>query len=168
MTKLTNEQIRFICRHIVDFRDWSVKIASLHYGVSERRIQQLTRYYRRTGYVPKLNPNRRPKALPLTKEEKQLIDQIWEKYRFRARMTYKHLKSQGTQIPLHKIHRHLVRSGRSKRIQTNRKSENVADMNELTRSVYFMEIGIEVRSIIHMPSSGWMMLLVLSSLEESS
>ena len=89
-------------------------MAALHYGVSERRIQQLTKYYRQTGHVPKLNPNRRPKAPPLTKEEKQLIDQTWERYQFRARMIYKHLKSQGTPIPLHKIHHYLVRSGRSK------------------------------------------------------
>ena len=42
-------------------------------GIKKRRFQQLYAEYKRTGEIPKLKPNRRPKT-KLTDEQKQMID----------------------------------------------------------------------------------------------
>ena len=42
--------------------DFTVKNASAIYGITECRVQQLTKIYRDTGEVQVLNPNRRPNA----------------------------------------------------------------------------------------------------------
>lgn len=44
------------------FRDFTLKKASPIYGITECRVQQLTKICRDTGEVPALNLNRRPNA----------------------------------------------------------------------------------------------------------
>ena len=113
MTKLTDRKIRFICRHIVDVEDWTIEKISNLYNISVRRVQQLVKFYKETGKFPVLKKNRRPKALPLTKEEKEIIDNLWEKNHFGARMLYRELKLRGYKIPQHKIHNYLTKTDRS-------------------------------------------------------
>ena len=113
VTKLTDKKIRFLCKHIVDLKDWSVGDIAIQYEVTERRVRQLTREYRETGKVPTLDSSRRPRAPPLTKEEKRAIDEVWEDKRFGARLLHKELARRGIAIPRHKIHRYLVEKGRS-------------------------------------------------------
>jgi transposase InsO family protein len=114
MTKLNDKKIQFLCREIVDKKEWRTGEIAALYGVSKRRVRQLTQKYRETGEIPKLNPNRRPKSPPLTYEEKMIIDEVWSETRFGARLLYNELKKRGYKIPRHKIHRYLVATGRSR------------------------------------------------------
>lgn len=113
MTKLTDKKIRFICRHAVDERDWTIGRLARHYGVSIRRIQQLVKEYKQTGKYPYLNPGRRPKGKPLTDTEKEIIDQVWEETRFGARLLFYELKRRGYHIPHHKINKYLLKKKRT-------------------------------------------------------
>ena len=113
MTKLSDKKIRWICRHVVDIGDWDKSQMASHYGVSVRRVEQLVKSYRDTGQFPELKKNRRPKAPPLTREEKEVINEVWEEKRFGARLLYKELKLRGFKIPLHKIHRYMVQTGKT-------------------------------------------------------
>jgi len=114
MTKLSDRKIRFICNHVINLCDWTIESCSNQYAVSIRRIQQLVKEYRETGVYPKLNKSRRPKAPPLTSEEKKQIDLVWKDNRFGARMIFNQLRSQHIRIQHHKIHDYLKSTGRSK------------------------------------------------------
>lgn len=113
MTKLTKEQVRWICWHVVDIGDFDKMWRMKHYGVSVRRVEQLVKIYRERGEYPELKKNRRPKALPLTVDEKRIIDEIWNENRFGSRLLYKELKQRGYRIPHHKVYRYMVETGKS-------------------------------------------------------
>jgi len=74
----------------------------------------LVKEYRETGEYPKLKKNRRPKATPLTSEEKKHIDRVWRENRYGARMIFNQLKAQHIRIQHHKIHTYLNATKRSK------------------------------------------------------
>ena len=112
MTKLTDRNIRFICRHSVDVGDWSNRQLAEHYGVTIRRVEQLVKEYKETGKYPTQNPNRRPKSKPLTVEEKGIIDEYWERHRVGSRLLYKALRKDGYKIPHHKIRKYLLATNR--------------------------------------------------------
>ena len=111
MTKLTDKKIRQICRDVV-VHGWSTRDCAEHYGISQRRVQQLVKEFRETGEYPRLNPNRRPRSKPLTKEEKALIDEYWDRLRVGSRLLYKALRRDGYRIPHHKIRKYLLQTGR--------------------------------------------------------
>ncbi len=113
MTKLDDRKIRFLCQHVVRVGDWTVPHIAVQFGVTERRVRQLVKRYRATGEVPVLSRERRPKARPLTREEKALIDSVWAEKRLGARLLHKELLHRGQSIPRHKIHAYLVSTGRS-------------------------------------------------------
>ena len=81
-------------------------------GIGVRRFQQLKAYYRRTGQIPMLNPNRRPPR-PLTEEEKRLIDNTVVESRVTSAVTLRlHIiKYYGKTLPRNKIHAYLLRKG---------------------------------------------------------
>jgi len=54
MAKLSDTKIRWMCRHIVDLKDWDKNKVSQLYGVSVRRVEQVVRSYSLTGKVLKL------------------------------------------------------------------------------------------------------------------
>ena len=114
MTKLSDRKIRYICRHVEDTKDMSVAEAAVHYGVTVRRVQQLTKKYRDTGQIPVLNKNRRPRSAPLSQREKDIINLVWKEKRIGARMMYHQLKNMGLKIPLHKIQEYYKATGRTK------------------------------------------------------
>ncbi len=120
-TKLSDRKIRFICNHVVNICDWTIESCSNQYRVSKRRIQQLVKTYRDTGEYPKLKKNRRPKVAPLTAEERNQIDLVWQENRFGARMIYNQLRAQKIRIQHHKIHAYLKATGRSKPNPTKQK-----------------------------------------------
>jgi hypothetical protein len=62
MVKLTDEYIRWMVKR-VSSGNFTVKQASRTCGIKERRVQQLTKMYRDTGEIPKLNTNRRQKRI---------------------------------------------------------------------------------------------------------
>ena len=113
MTKLTDKKIRWLCRHIVDVGDETTVAAARRYGVSKRRIKQLTSEYRRTGVYPTLNPKRRPKSPPLSKEEKAAIDLVWEEKRVGATQIWRELKKRGWKMPHNKVNAYLKATGKS-------------------------------------------------------
>jgi|GEM_PF-2558836 len=53
MTKLTDKQIRWICKVVVDEGEYDKLWVSRHYGVSVRRVEQLVKRYRDTMQIRK-------------------------------------------------------------------------------------------------------------------
>jgi len=51
MTKLTDKQIRWICKVVVDVGEYDKLWVSRHYGVSVRRVEHLVKIYRDTGNI---------------------------------------------------------------------------------------------------------------------
>ena len=111
MVKLTDEGIKWMVKR-VSSENFTVKQASRTYGITERRVQQLTKMYRDTGEFSKLNPNRRPKT-HLSDEQKAIIDKVWEETRLGARLLFYELKRRGYRIPHNKIHQYLRETGRT-------------------------------------------------------
>jgi len=50
MTKLTDKQIRWICKDVVDVGEYDKLWVSRHYGVSVRRVAQLVKKRKRCRY----------------------------------------------------------------------------------------------------------------------
>lgn len=75
----------------------------------------MVKEYKQTGKFPSLNPKRRPKAPPLTVNEKALIDQAWDETRFGARLLYHEIRRRGYRIPHHKINTYLLKTKRTVR-----------------------------------------------------
>ncbi|RLF97491.1 hypothetical protein DRN58_08695, partial [Thermococci archaeon] len=48
------------------------------YGITRRRVQQLVKEYRKTGEVPKLKKNRRPRTYHTKKEKKITLLYIFQ------------------------------------------------------------------------------------------
>ena len=67
--------------------------------MSVRRVQQLIKEYKETGEVPVLKKERRPKTY-LSKEEKEIIEDVWRETRLGARLLYYELRKRGYNIPL--------------------------------------------------------------------
>ena len=111
MVKLTDEYISRMVKR-VSSGNFTVKQASRTYGITGRRVQQLTKVYRDTGKVPTLNPNRRPKT-HLSDEQKAIIDKVWAETRLGARLLFYELIKRGYRIPHNKIHLYLRETGRT-------------------------------------------------------
>ncbi|MCA1819227.1 MAG: DDE-type integrase/transposase/recombinase [Halobacteriales archaeon] len=73
-------------------------------GVSVRHLQRLVKRFRDTGVAPKLNPERRPKAPPLTTDEKRLIDEVHANTPRGATKLWRELQRRGHFVPKMKIH----------------------------------------------------------------
>jgi putative transposase len=84
-------------------------------GIKVRRFQQLKARYRKTGEVPKLNPNRRPRQ-PLAEKEKALINKALKESRSEGAVTLRLYikKYYGKNISHNKIHAYLLKTGVSK------------------------------------------------------
>lgn len=72
LVKLTDEGIKWMVKR-VSSEMFTVKQVSRSYGITERRVQQLTKMYRDTGEFLKLNQSRRPKT-HLSDEQKAISD----------------------------------------------------------------------------------------------
>jgi len=108
MVKLTNKKIRWAVKQVVkENRD--TKVIAKTYGVSRRRIQQLTKEYKETGEYPILNMKRRPRTY-LNDEQKQIIEKAYNECFLGARLLRYHIKKHYKQnIPQNNIHQHLLR-----------------------------------------------------------
>jgi putative transposase len=113
MTKLTDKKIRLICRHVAVEKDWSKNKMAEHFGITVRRIEQITKQYKDTGQYPRLNNSRRPKGPTLTESEIEHINSLWLEKRCGARKLFQELKKKGYEIPHHKLHEYLVKTGRT-------------------------------------------------------
>ena len=59
-----------------------------------------------------MRKNRRPRTY-LTKEEKEMIDKVWNETKRGARLLYHELRTRGYKIPHNKIHAYLKQTGRT-------------------------------------------------------
>jgi len=110
MTKLSNKKVKFIVKQAVNEGTCTSQLAKL-YGVHERRVQQLVKEYKKTGKVPVLNKNRRPKTF-LTEDQKQEINAVHEETRLSPRLLYFELKKRNNiRIPKNKIYSYLKEKG---------------------------------------------------------
>ena len=80
VTKLNRKKIRWIVRHCAELRDFSTGEAAEIYHVSQRRVQQILKEYRKTGEIPVLKKERRPKTR-LTEEQERIIEEVWKETR---------------------------------------------------------------------------------------
>ena len=113
MTKLTPYKIKRIVNDKEKNRRTNREIAT-RMKVSERRVQQIYREYRKTGEYPVLNKNRRPRK-ELSLEEKQAIDDAWEKTQLGATFLRYYLKRHyELDLSHNRIHRYLLETGKAK------------------------------------------------------
>jgi len=112
MTKLNNKKIKYIINQVTK-KNQNTKTMAEIYDITRRRVQQLVKEYRKTGDVPKLRKNRRPRTY-LTKEEKEMIDKVWNETKRGARLLYHELRMRGYKIPHNKIHQYLKQTGRTR------------------------------------------------------
>ena len=112
MTRLSNCKIKQIIREVERDGKSPFQVAP-DFKITVRRIQQIVRAYKRTGIVPKLNPNRRPKT-ELTPLQKKAIDSAWNETFLSAKLLYIELKNRrGIKIPKNKIYSYLKETGRT-------------------------------------------------------
>ncbi|MFH1432462.1 MAG: hypothetical protein ABIG84_04555 [archaeon] len=111
MVKLKEKKLRWALRQ----KDKKNKDLAYICGINVRRFQQLKSYYKRTGDIPKLKPDRRPKT-ELTEEEKELIDNVLDESKLNGAVTIRLYieKYCNKKIPYGKIHKYLVARGISK------------------------------------------------------
>ncbi len=107
--KLTQKKIRWIVKRYEDGMPTS-EIAFLM-NVTERRIRQIIQSYKEKGRLPGLKkPGRKRRELTL--EEKEIIMEAYEKYKFGARLLERILDERyGVHIPHNKIHEFLKEKG---------------------------------------------------------
>jgi len=141
MTKLNNKKIKYIINQVTK-KNQNTKTMAEIYGITRRRVQQLVKEYRKTGEVPKLKKNRRPRTY-LTKEEKEIIDKVWNETKRGARLLYHELRMRGYKIPHNKIHAYLKQTEEQDQIQENRRKGRDADTKGNIREACSMETGIE-------------------------
>ena len=106
VTQLTDVRISWLVRQSrKGFPDDSLGQMAARWGVTPRRLYQLLQLSRQMGGgIPLLNPHRRPKAPPLTEEEKEILRQEWARSPRGATLLWRELKHRGIQIPKMKIY----------------------------------------------------------------
>ena len=112
MTKLTNKKIKWITNEVVK-REVDTDIVARVMKVSQRRVQQIVKYYIEHGEYLQLNMTRRP-STELNDEQKRMINLVWDENRLGARLLHVHLKEEcHVKIPKNKIHQYLTATKRS-------------------------------------------------------
>jgi len=110
MTKLTDRKIRWLVNRVVKHGELP-KDVSWAQKVSDRRVQQLVKKYKETGFMPVLDPKRRPET-SLTKGEREVIEEVYAETRRGARLLYYEIKKRkNLVIPKNKVHAYLREKG---------------------------------------------------------
>lgn len=106
MTKLNRRKIEWIIRW--KKRGKSSKNIAIAQKVTKRRINQLYSSYKKTGEIPVLNHNRRPRK-ELTDEEKQIIEESYKETYLGAKLLRYHIKFHyRVDINHNRIHKYLL------------------------------------------------------------
>ena len=123
MKKLEIREIKWIIKILEEGNRTQKEIADLK-NVSQGRISQLWNEYKETGKIPKLEEPGRPRE-PLSKEEKKVVEESYEKYRTCAEYLEDIIqKENGMKISHNKIHNYLRRldmASENKKKQEKRK-----------------------------------------------
>lgn len=110
MTKLSNKRVSFIVKTVSKGKAKCSELARL-YEVSSRMVRQLVATYKKTGQVPILSKQRRPKTF-LTEEQKRLIEQAYNKRFLGATLLRLDIQKKfEVNIPHNKIHAYLKEKG---------------------------------------------------------
>ena len=110
MTKLSNKRVKFAVKAVLRGQASCSQLARV-FEVTPRRIRQLTAQYRKSGVVPMLSKQRRPKSV-LTDEQKQLIEKAYDESRLSATLLRLHIqKYYQVNISHNKIHTYLKENG---------------------------------------------------------
>ena len=111
MVKLKERKLKWALRQKDKKNEFLASIC----GIGIRRFQQLKAEYRKTGEIPMLNPNRRPRT-ELTEEQKQLILKAVKESRLNGAVTIRLYikKHYNKMLPYGKIHRFLLERGISR------------------------------------------------------
>jgi len=105
---LNNENVRKIVSLVVDHGS-STSYAAEKFGVTQRRIQQLVRKYRKTGRIPKLKKRGRKKSREYSDDVIKRIKEIWKKFRMGAVAIAERLRERhGVKIDNNKVHEVLL------------------------------------------------------------
>jgi len=113
VVRLTDEKIAYLVRQRVLGRPPHETVGQMaaRWGVTPRRLYQVLQLARAIGGTPLLKTNRRPRAPPLTEEEKQLLRTEFERFPRGASLLYKALRHRGIVIPKMKIYRYAQSQG---------------------------------------------------------
>jgi len=108
--KLTRKKIRLIIRKKEKNESSGVIAKILH--ITRRRVDQLWKQYRETGVIPVIGKAMgRPKK-PVNKEESRIIDEVYQRFRYGARMLeFLILQLYSVIISHNRIHRYLMDRG---------------------------------------------------------
>jgi len=113
MTKLNPKKVKWITDEVVIRGVDTATVAKIQ-GISQRRVQQLVKYYKEHGNYYQLKMTRRPKK-ELTVEEKKIIDEAFKESQLGARLLHYHIKKHyGTSISHNKIHAYLLKKGKAR------------------------------------------------------
>ncbi len=111
--KLNKTKILEVCRRWND--GWSTYRIRKMAGVSERRVNQVLAYYRLTGEVPLVGKNMGRPVNPCSDEEKDMILEAYEKYRFSASLLEPIIKRDyKVHVPHNRIHKILLEKNLAK------------------------------------------------------
>ena len=113
MKKLTFTKVKWIIQQKKKGKKTNEEIAETC-KITKRRVQQLYSEHKRTGEVPVLKRNRRPRKF-LTEEEKTIIDEAYNEMFFGARMLRSYIRVKyGKNINHNRIHRYLLKKNYAK------------------------------------------------------
>ena len=109
MVKLNKSRIKWLVRQVVKFGKRPSEVAPV-YNITARRVRQLVQEFRRSGKMPELKKERRPRTY-LTEEQKRRIDQAFSETRLSARLLYYELKRRNTPVAKNKLYEYLKSKG---------------------------------------------------------
>ena len=105
MTKLNKRKVKWLVDQIVKNKKRPSDVAQV-YGISERRAQQLAKFFRETKKYPEIMKNRRPKT-QLSTEQKSAIDKAYLRTKYTPIILYHELKFLGTPVPKNKMYKYM-------------------------------------------------------------
>ena len=152
---LTQKKIDWIIRWKKNGKQ--TKEIAIAQKISRRRVQQLYKEYKRTGKIPMLKKNRRPKKR-LTEEEKQIIGKAYNEVFLGARLLRYHIKRYyRINIPHNRIHEYLLERGYAK--------ENERKKRQRKRCRYERKHSL---SLVHADWLEWMGKQVIAYEDDAS
>jgi putative transposase len=102
MTKLNKKRMKWLVDQVVKHNKKAKEIGSV-YGITERRVQQITKEFKDTKKYPELNYNRRPKTY-LASEQEQIIESAYRETMLSPKLLYYEIKRRGGYAPKNKMY----------------------------------------------------------------
>lgn len=110
MTKLNKSRIKWLVRQVLRQGKKPSEVAPV-YDLSIRRVQQLVHYFQRTGQMPEVKQERRPRTF-LSVKQQTAIDMAFEDTKLSPRLLYYELKRRRTLVPKNKLYVYMKERGK--------------------------------------------------------